>query len=116
MDIKTKAFNNAINTLKALGTKFVVIDAQGNRHTHGDLEVTTRKRGKLQFPRNTYRNLATEQGLEMMQVGDVFMFDPKETKVESLRCTIISQAAKLWGKNSLTTSVRDGKVEALRIV
>ena len=117
MDIKAKAFNNALNTLKALGTKYVIVDAEGNQHTHGDLEVATKKRtrGKLLFPRNTYKNMAIEQGLHTMTIGDVFVFDPQETKIESLRSTIISQAEKMWGKNAVTTSVRDGKIEALRI-
>jgi 1-acyl-sn-glycerol-3-phosphate acyltransferase len=117
MDIKEKTFNHALNMLKASGATYVVIDPEGRQHTHGDLEVSQkkRKRGASEFPHGTYVNLVTSQGLYKMNVGDVVVFDPQGARIESLRSTAISYAEKAWGNKSLATSVREGKVEALRI-
>lgn len=117
MDIKTKTFQHALNMLKASGAQYVVIDEDGNQHTHGDLEVSQkkRKRSASDFPRGTYVNMVKEQGLLDMKVGDVLVFDPKGARIESVRTTAITYAEKSWGKKSLATSARDGKIEALRI-
>lgn len=117
MDIVTKSFNTALNTLKAVGAEFVVIDKDGKMYTHGNLEVSEKKRTRMgsEFPRGTYINIVKQQGIENMKVGDVISFDPMGTRAESLRSTIIHYADKAWGKHTMTTSAVDGKIEALRI-
>jgi len=118
MDIKTKTFNHALNTLKALGAHYVIMQEDGALHTYGNLEVAEKKnkRAKAIFPHGTYIKLVKEQGIENMKIGDVFVFDPKDTRVESVRSTVIHYADKVWGKNSITTTLVDGKIEALRII
>lgn len=118
MDIKTKTFNHALSTLRALGAHYVIMQEDGALHTYGNLEVSEkkRKRAESMFPRGTYIQLVKEQGIEAMKVGDVRSFDPRHTNIESVRSTVIHHADKLWGKNSVTTSVNDGKVEVLRII
>jgi hypothetical protein len=118
MDIKTKSFNVALNTLKALNAQFV-IEFDGTTHSQGDLVVAQKKvsrRSKSAVPYGTYKKIVLEQGIDKMQVGDVFVFDPKGTNVESIRSTVIHQADKLWGKHSITTTLANGQIEALRIV
>jgi hypothetical protein len=117
MDIKTKAFNNALNTLKALGAQYVVMHEDGEFHTHGDLEVAEKKpkRAKLAFPHGTYSKLVRDQGIASMKVGDVLSFDPQGTRAESVRSTSIGYANDAWGANSVTTSISNGKIEVLRI-
>jgi hypothetical protein len=117
MDIKTKSFNNALTTLKALGAQYVIMHEHGTMHMHGDLEVTERKskRAKLAFPHGTYIKMVKEQGIEHMKVGDVIAFDPQGTRAESIRSTAIGYANNTWGTNSVTTAINDGKIEVLRI-
>ena len=59
MDIREKALNHALQMLKASGAQYVVIDADGNQHKHGDFEVasTSRKRRESLFPHGTYSTL-----------------------------------------------------------
>jgi hypothetical protein len=118
MDIKTKTFNNALNTLKALGAQYVIMHEHGTMHTHGDLEVTEKKpkRAKSTFPHGTYVKLVKDQGIERMEVGDVISLDPQGTRAESVRSTAIGYANDAWGANSVTTSLNNGKIEVLRIV
>jgi hypothetical protein len=117
MDIKNKAFNNALNTLKALGAQYVVMHESGTMHVHGDLEVTEKKpkRAGLAFPHGTYAKLVRDQGIASMKVGDVLSFDPQGTRAESVRSTSIGYANDAWGANSVTTSISNGKIEVLRI-
>lgn len=117
MDIRTKSFNNALNTLKALGAQYVVMQADGEFLTHGDLEVVDNKnkRAKPAFPHGTYSKLVKDQGIERMKVGDVLTFDPQGTRAESVRTAAIGYANDAWGANSVTTSLNNGKIEVLRI-
>jgi hypothetical protein len=118
MDIKSKTFNNALNTLKALGAQYVIMHEHGTMYMHGDLEVTEKKpkRAKPAFPHGTYIKMVKEQGIERMQVGDVISLDPQGTRAESIRSTAIGYANNVWGANSVTTSLNNGKIEVLRIV
>lgn len=117
MDIKTKSFNNALNTLKALGAQYVVMQEEGTMHVHGDLEVAEKKtkRAKPAFPHGTYSKLVKDQGIASMKIGDVLTFDPKGTRVESVRTAVIGYANETWKANSVTTSLNNGKIEVLRI-
>lgn len=117
MDIKTKSFNNVLNTLKALGAQYVVMDEHGTMHVHGDLEVAEKKnkRAKLAFPHGTYIKLVKDQGIGHMKVGDVISFDPQGTRAESVRSTAIGYANDTWGANSVTTFLNKGRLEVLRI-
>lgn len=117
MDIKTKTFNNTLNTLKALGAQYVIMHELGTMHIHGDLEVAEKKpkRAKSAFPHGTYIKLVKDQGIEKMKVGDVLSFDPQDTRAESVRSTAITYATDTWGANSVTTTVNKGMIEVLRI-
>lgn len=117
MDIKTKSFNTALNTLKALGAQYVVV-LDDTTHSQGDLMIVQKKvskRSRSAVPYGTYKQIVLEQGIDKMEVGDVAVFDPKGTNVESIRSTVIHQADKLWGKHSITTTLSNGQIEALRI-
>lgn len=116
MSIATKSFNIAINTLKALGAEFVIVDKDGNTHSHGNLQVAVKPKRTRKFSYGTYAKRVRELGIASMQVGDVMTFDPEELDVESLRTSVISYANQHWKANSVTTSVSNGKIEALRIL
>jgi hypothetical protein len=115
MDIKTKTFNHVLNTLKALGTEYVILEKDGRLHKHGSLQVAEKKQKIRLFPHGTYIKLVKDQGIEGMQVGDVRSFDPKGTRAESVRSTAITYATDTWGANSVITTINNGKIEVLRI-
>ena len=118
MDLKGKAFNNALRTLKALGAEYAVIDVSGEHHVHGDVKILDTKSKKsrgLKLPYGTYAANVKEQGMEGMKVGDVMTFETAGLRAESVRGAVINYANNIWGANSVITSNSGGKVEALRV-
>lgn len=119
MDIKAQKFEQALRILKALGAKYVVVDANQEVHKHGDLELAEPKNKKAtrrhEYPRGTYVEIVKKQNIHTLQVGDVLTLDPQNYRAESVRSTAINLATEMWGKNAVTTSINKGKVEVLRI-
>ena len=119
MDIKAQKFEQALRILKALGAKYVVVDANQEVHKHGDLELAEPENKKAtrrrEHPRGTYVEIVKKQNIHTLQVGDVLTLDPQNYRAESVRSTAINLATEMWGKNAVTTSVNKGKVEVLRI-
>jgi hypothetical protein len=119
MSISDKAFNQAVNILKALKAEFVIKKEDGEVITHGELvlaEKKTRKHNPRQFPRGTYTDHVERQGVLDLGIGDVAIVDTEGLVKESVRSTTINMATKKWGAGSVTTSMNKGKVEVLRIM
>lgn len=119
MNISDKAFNQAVNTLKALKAEFVIKKEDGEVITHGELvlaEKKQRKHNARQHPRGTYTDHVGRQGVLDLNVGDVAIVDPEGLTKESVRSTTINMATKKWGAGSVTTSMNKGKIEVLRIL
>lgn len=119
MSISNKAFNQAVNILKALKTEFIIKKEDGELITHGELvlaEKKSRKSSKHEHPRGTYTDMVSRQGLLDLDIGEVAVIDPKNLTAESVRSTTINLATKHWGAKSITTSLNKGKIEVLRIL
>lgn len=119
MSISDKAFNQAVNVLKALKTEFIIKKQDGEVITHGELVLAdkkARKSGVHQYPRGTYVQIVSRQGLLDLGVGEVAVIDPEKLTKESVRSTTINMATKKWGAGSVTTSMNKGKIEVLRIL
>jgi uracil phosphoribosyltransferase len=119
MSISDKAFNQAVNILRALKTEFIIKKEDGELVTCGELVLAEKKERKhkaRQHPRGTYTDMVSRQGLLDLDVGEVIVVDPKNLTTESVRSTTINLATKRWGAGSVTTSVNNGKIEVLRIL
>jgi hypothetical protein len=119
MSISDKAFNQAVNILRALKTEFIIKKEDGELLIHGELalaENKVRKYKARQHPRGTYTDMVGRQGVLDLKVGDVAIVDPKGLTKESVRSTTINMATKKWGAKSVTTSMNKGKIEVLRIL
>ena len=119
MSISDKAFNQAVNILKALKAEFIIKKEDGEVITHGELvlaEKKQRKHNARQYPRGTYTDHVGRQGVLDLNVGDVAIVDPEGLTKESVRSTTINMATKKWGAGSVTTSMNKGKIEVLRIL
>jgi len=119
MSISDKAFNQAVNVLKALKAEFIIKKQNGEVITHGELvlaEKKVRKSNTHQYPRGTYVQIVSRQGLLDLGVGEVAVIDPEKLTKESVRSTTINMATKKWGAGSVTTSMNKGKIEVLRIL
>lgn len=119
MNIKAKTFEHSLRVLRALGAKYIIVNAEGEQHTHGDLQLAEPKRKKSvqprEHPRGTYVKLVKSSGIHRLQVGDVLTIDPEALRVESVRSTAINLSNDMWGAGSVTTSVTGGKVEVFRV-
>jgi hypothetical protein len=119
VNISDKAFNQAVNVLKALKAEFVIKKEDGEIINHGELvlaEKKVRKSSVHQYPRGTYTDHVNRQGVLNLEVGEVAVIDPEGLTKESVRSTTINMATKKWGAGSVTTSMNKGKVEVLRIL
>ena len=119
MSISDKAFNQAVNILKALKAEFVIKKEDGEVINHGELvlaEKKQRKHNPRQYPRGTYKDHVGRQGLLDLEIGEVAVVDPEGLTKESVRSTTINMATKKWGAGSVTTSMNKGKIEVLRIL
>ena len=119
MNISDKAFNQAVNILTALNAEFIIKKKDGEVISHGELvlaEKKTRKSSTHQYPRGTYTDHVSRQGVLDLGVGDVAIVDPENLTRESVRSTTINMATKKWGAGSVTTSINKGKIEVLRIL
>lgn len=119
MSVSNKAFNQAVNILRALKAEFIIKKEDGELVSHGELtlaEKKVRKHKARQHPRGTYTDMVNKQGLLDLGIGEVAVIDPKELTTESVRSTTINLATKRWGAGSITTSLNKGKIEVLRIL
>lgn len=119
VNISDKAFNQAVNVLKALKAEFIIKKQDGEVITHGELVLAdkkVRKSGVHKYPRGTYVDHVNRQGVLDLGVGEVSVIDPEKLTKESVRSTTINMATKKWGAGSVTTSMNKGKIEVLRIL
>lgn len=113
MDIKTKAFNQAINTLKALGAQFKVIAADGQEY--GELEVVVPKARTRRH--DVYASTNHLAKIQAMQIGEVEVLTaPEGEDVKKFRSAVCGAAGRFFGNGNYVTSVNsDGAVELLCI-
>ena len=102
MDIKTKTLNSTLNTLKALGAKYVIMMGD-TTHSHGDLQVVDKKsrRAKPTYPHGTYIKLVKDQGIESMKVGDVISFDHKVHEPSQCAVQLYTTLISIGGRTLL---------------
>ena len=118
--LKDKAVSKALELLRNMGAGYIVMDESGVTHTHGSVyakKVRSDKsrRRDLTVPYGTLTKFVREKGLIDMAVGDVLIIDPEQLNIKQVRGVASSLAGKLWGNESVMTTVNNGKVEILRL-
>ena len=120
--LKDKAVSKALELLRNMGAGYIVMDEAGGVHTHGSVyakkvKATKGKRRELTVPYGTLTKFVREKGLLDMAVGDVMIIDPNPEMldVKQVRGVASSLAGKVWGNESVMTTVNNGKVEILRL-
>lgn len=115
MSVKQATLSRAIAMLKAIDAAFE-IRFEDEILAHGEVHPQTPKtRSGRQF---NYAPLQIKERLQAMAVGDVREFTPDLQGLEPTRMQsrICSEAVKVFGKGSVVTHVKDGKVEVLRVL
>ena len=118
--LKDKAVSKALELLRNMGAGYIVMDEAGVVHTHGSVyakkvKATKGKRRELTVPYGTITTFVKSRGLIGMAVGDVLIIDPEQLDSKQVRGVASSLAGKLWGNESVMTTVNNGKVEILRL-
>ena len=117
MSLKLKTFNQALHILRVLGAKFIVVDADGQTHMHGDLKLAppeARTRKQL-VPMGTYKDVYHPQ-VKDLQAGQCAIFKvPDGLDVEHLRGAMSAWCSKHWGNGNYCTEAVDRVVEVLRV-
>lgn len=118
--LKDKAVSKALELLRNMGAGYIVMDEAGVVHTHGSVyakkvKATKGKRRALIVPYGTLTTFVKDKGLLGMAVGDVLIIDPEQLDSKQVRGVASSLAGKVWGNESVMTTVNKGMVEVLRL-
>lgn len=118
--LKDKAVSKALELLRNMGAGYIVMDEAGVVHTHGSVyakkvKPPKGKRRELTVPYGTITTFVKDKGLLGMAVGDVLIIDPEQLDSKQVRGVASSLAGKVWGNESVMTTVNKGMVEILRL-
>lgn len=115
-DIQTKATQQALRLLNALGAKYKIILPDATEY--GELivakEEPKKMRRKLRYPRGTFSSFLAPM-FEHTKVGDVVQIPIGEFKPEHLRSAATAYTNHLWGPGSATSSVTKQHIEVMRL-
>jgi len=115
-EIQTKAINQALRILNAVGAKYKIIMPDATEY--GELIIAKpevkKYRRTLRHPRGTFSAFLAPL-FENMKIGDVKQIPFGEFKPEHLRSAATAYANHLWGPGSHTSTVTKHHVELMRI-
>ncbi len=112
MEIKEKTMIRGIAMIDAAGCRYKIIAPDGREY--GDLAVVAPK--KFTRKNNFAKSTGYINSLKDMKIGDAREFAaPDGTSVVAFRAAIGGSANGFFGKGNYTTTIRDQKVQILRI-
>ena len=109
-----REMQKALDLIKALGCRFLVLDPEGNHH--GELTVAPeRKRAPRKYEYGSVKTFL-EPILNLdLQMGEVQVIPKSEYDSESVRRSACSTLTQTWGPGTYTTHVsKTGDVEIMR--
>jgi hypothetical protein len=116
--IKNMTFDKALNLLRVLNAKFIVVDADGKTHTHGDLRLAEpppeRKRKQL-VPMGTYHSIYYPLVKDIKPGEGASITLPEGMATEGFRSSMGAWCSKNWGPGSYLTQIEGRIVEVLRV-
>lgn len=111
--IQTKALQDAITRLNAIGAKFAIVDADGVKHGSLELEATPSHR-KI----NNFMQFGYQDKVRDMAIGDVLVFNEVTDPAVRLsyQSSILACGIKAFGKGSMISCTNeDGAIEVMRV-
>lgn len=113
MNVKEIARDRALSMLKASGAQYVVIDADGVKHTHGDIDIALPKKKSKRRPH--FMSKHYKPYVENLKVGESAVIPVAEYSLSELRKAISSWCCHMWGNGSNITHGESTHVEVLRL-
>ncbi len=118
MLIKNMTFDKALNLLRVLNAKFIVVSDDGKTHTHGDLRLAEppqeRKRKQI-VPMGTYHSIYHPLVKDIKPGDGVSITLPEGMDPEGFRSSMGAWCSKHWGPGSYLTQIEGRVVEVLRV-
>lgn len=118
MNLKDLTFDRALNILRVLGAKYIVVDKQQQVHMHGDLKLAEPEKPvhrHRKVPVGTYKNLYYPLVKDLQPGGGVSITVPEDMDAEGFRSSMGAWCGKQWGSGTYLTQVEGRVVELLRV-
>lgn len=118
--VKQIATERAIVMLKASGAKFVILTEDGQKITHGEIDIVEQKAAKRKKnPNRPIGALIKHYGpyVTSLQPGECTTVPRGEFALKEIRSAVSAYASHKWGKKSaIVASKGDDHVELLRLL
>lgn len=118
MNLKDLTFDRALNILRVLGAKYIIIDGQGQTHMHGDLKLAAPEKPvhrHRKVPVGTYKAVYHPLVKDLQPGGGVSITLPEGMDAEGFRSSMGAWCGKQWGAGTYLTQVAGRVVELLRV-
>ena len=118
MKLKDMTFDRALNILRVLGAKYIVVDEAGNTHMHGDLKLAEPEKPvhrHRKVPVGTYKNLYYPLVKDLQPGNGVTILVPEGMDAEGFRSSMGAWCGKQWGAGTYLTQIEGRTVELLRV-
>lgn len=120
MNVKQIAIDRAVAMLKAAGTKFVILNEDGDKIIHGDIDIAEPVERKRRLNKDRPRGaLINHYGpfVTPLKPGDCATIPRGDFNIRELRSAISAYACHNWGKKSAVVATNgDDGIEILRII
>lgn len=114
MDIKEQALRKALALLDASGAQYHV-SFEGKEFGQ-QLGKTGRTRVRSKYALNALRDYVMPFLNRLQAPGDVEVIGPGEFDIEAVRGSISSYAKQRFGSGGYMTTVRDNKIQIMRVI
>lgn len=119
LSVTDKALSRAIELLKAIKAEYIIRLPTQELVTQGDMQLMSTKPAKQKrartLPHGAYSNMCRIKGVHTMKVGDAIIFTSDGLDAQRLRGAAAAMACKLYGNESVITTVNGTCVEMLRV-
>lgn len=114
MDVKTKALQQALKMLDAVGATYKVVMPSGEQY--GALECVVKSGRPTRIVRpNIFAKTGYIDRMKNMHSGEVEVFTPPEgADAEQMRSAVCGSAVRIFGAGNFKTSISNNCVEVLR--
>lgn len=107
-----KTIDQAVRNLTASGCKFAIITPDGRQL--GELILEAPKKPVRKHV-NDFASTGYTATIKAMQVGEVAVFESDRFNPAAYRGAISACACSYFGPGNATSTIRDGKIELLRL-
>jgi hypothetical protein len=112
--MKLTILNKALAMLRATGSKYAVIDCDGNKY--GELEIVEPKARKKHVRSGIhFKPMFIDKISKVVPGEEIHVFTPPEgIPIENYRSAMCGYASQNWGNGTYSTEIKDNTVQLMR--